>query len=138
MTARARRIRALVAGLAFGLVVAGCAAEPLPPPPMPPDLRWCRRRPACRARHARFSGRWVGKWEGKLEHILVVELVVENEQATEVVAVYSWGGPGGLGVGTPGWARVRGRIEHGALRLELTRLAVDGRVHHAGRRHAGG
>jgi hypothetical protein len=27
-----------------------------------------------------------------------------------------------LGVGTPGWVRVRGRIEDGALRLELTRV----------------
>ena len=68
MTARARRIRDLVGGLALGLVVAGCAAEPLPPPPMLPDL----------------------KWEAQLEHVLVVELVVQNEQTTEVLAVYSW------------------------------------------------
>ena len=27
-----------------------------------------------------------------------------------------------LGVATPGWSRVRGRIENGTLRLELTRV----------------
>ena len=27
-----------------------------------------------------------------------------------------------LGVNTPGWTRVRGHIENGALRLELTRV----------------
>ena len=27
-----------------------------------------------------------------------------------------------LGVGEPGWARVRGKIENGALRLDMTRL----------------
>ena len=36
--------------------------------------------------------------------------------------MYSWGISAELGVGTPGWTRVRGRIENGALRLELTRV----------------
>jgi len=40
---------------------------------------------------ARFAGRWIGKWEAQLEHALVVELVVQNEQTTEVIAVYSGG-----------------------------------------------
>ena len=72
--------------------------------------------------NARFAGRWVGKWEEQLDHVLVVELEVQNEQATEVIAVYSWGVSAELGVSTPGWSRVRGRIENGALRLELTRV----------------
>jgi hypothetical protein len=33
----------------------------------------------------------------------------------------SWGA-GALGVGLPGWSRVRGRIENGVLRLELPRV----------------
>lgn len=60
MTARARRIRDL--------------ASPLGVP----------------RESARFAGRWIGKWEAQLEHVLVVELVVQNEQTTEVLAVYSW------------------------------------------------
>ena len=64
MTARARRIRDLVGGLALGL---GVPRE-----------------------SARFAGRWIGKWEAQLEHVLLVELVVQNEQTTEVLAVYSW------------------------------------------------
>ena len=56
------------------------------------------------------------RWSG------LVELVVQNEQAAEVVAVYSWGVAAELGVGSPGWSRVRGRIENGTLRLELTRV----------------
>ena len=104
------------------LLLAGCAAEPLPLPPMPPDLRVVPPPPGVSRDHARYSGRWVGKWDGKLEHILVVELEVEHGEATEVVAVYSWSVAPALGVGEPGWARVRGRIEHGALRLDLTRL----------------
>jgi hypothetical protein len=64
----------------------------------------------------------VGKWDGQLEHVLVVELAVQHGDATEIVAVYSWGVAPALGVGEPGWARVRGRVENGALRLDLTRL----------------
>ena len=47
---------------------------------------------------------------------------MQNDQTTEVIAVYSWGVSAELGVGSPGWTRVRGRIENGALRLELTRV----------------
>jgi hypothetical protein len=65
---------------------------------------------------------WIGKWEAQPEHELVVELVVQNEPTTEVIAVYSWGVSAELGVNTPGWTRVRGCIENGALRLELTRV----------------
>ena len=122
MTARARRIRDIVGGLALGLVVAGCAAEPLPLPPMPPDLKVVAPPLGVPRENARFAGRWIGKWEAQLEHVLVVELVVQNEQTTEVIAVYSWGVSAELGVNTPGWTRVRGRIENGALRLELTRV----------------
>jgi hypothetical protein len=46
---------------------------------------------------------------------------VQSGPTTEVIAVYSWGA-GALGVGLPGWSRVRGRIEGGVLRLELTRV----------------
>ena len=88
MTARARRIRAMVGGLWFGLVVAGCAAEPLPLPPMPPDLKVVAPPLGVPRENARFAGRWIGKWEAQLEHMLVVELVVQNEQTTEVTAVY--------------------------------------------------
>lgn len=91
MTARARGIRALVGGLALELVVAGCAAEPLPPPPMPPDLKVVAPPLGVPRESARFPGRWIGKWEAQLEHVLVVELVVQNEQTTEVIAVYSGG-----------------------------------------------
>ncbi len=111
----------LLVGLGLGVLVAGCAAEPLPPPPMPPDLRVVPPPPGVPREHARYSGRWVGKWDGQLEHVLVVELEVAHGEATEVVAVYSWGVAPALGVGTPGWSRVRGRIENGALRLDLTR-----------------
>jgi hypothetical protein len=122
VTARARRIRAMVGGLALGLVVAGCAAEPLPPPSMLPDLKVVAPPLGVPRESARFAGRWIGKWEAQLEHVLVVELVVQNEQTTEVTTVYSWGGSAELGVNTPGWTRVRGHIENGALRLELTRV----------------
>jgi hypothetical protein len=47
---------------------------------------------------------------------------VQNDQITEVIAVYSLGVSAELGVSSPGWMRVRGRIENGALRLELTRV----------------
>ena len=119
MKARARRAWGLLLGL--GLALAGCAEEPLPVPPMPPDLRVVPPPPGVPRENARFSGRWVGKWEGELEHVLVVELEVQDDQATEVIAVYSWGA-GSLGVGLPGWSRVRGRVEGGVLRLELTRV----------------
>ena len=122
MRAPARRIWDVGGGLALGLVVAGCAVEPLPVPPMPPDLKVVSPPASVPRENARFAGRWVGKWEEQLDHVLVVELVVQNDQATEVVAVYSWGVSAELGVGTPGWSRVRGRIENGALRLELTRV----------------
>jgi hypothetical protein len=64
----------------------------------------------------------VGKWADQLEHVLVIELQVGHGAVTEVVAVYAWGVAPTLGVGEPGWARVRGRIENGALRLDLTRV----------------
>jgi hypothetical protein len=86
VTARARRIRDLVGGLALGLVVAGCAAEPL----SPPDLKVVASPLGVPRESARFAGRWIGKWEAQLEHVLVVELVVQNEQTTEVLAVYLW------------------------------------------------
>ena len=128
---------ALLVGLALGVVVAGCAEEPLTVPPMPPDLRVVPPSPSVPPENARFSGRWVGKWDEQLDHVLVVELQVQNGAATEVIAVYSWGA-GSLGVGFPGWSRVRGRIEGGVLRLELHAGPGYGRLHHAGRRHAGG
>jgi hypothetical protein len=111
-----------LAGLGLALLLAGCAAEPVPPPPMPLDLRVVAPPLAVSREHARYSGRWTGKWDGQLEHVLVVELVVDHGEATEVVAVYSWGSAPALGVGEPGWQRVRGRIENGALRLDLARL----------------
>jgi hypothetical protein len=117
-----RRITRVAGALALGGIVAGCAAEPLPAPPMPPDLKVVAPPPSVPRENARFAGRWVGKWEQHLEHVLVVELVVQNEQATEVIAVYSWGVSPELGVTYPGWSRVRGRIENGALRLTLTRV----------------
>ena len=100
---------------------------------MPPDLLVVPPPATVPRENARFAGRWIGKWEEQLDHVLVVELQVQNDQTTEVIAVYSWGVSPELGVNTPGWTRVRGRIENGALRLELTRVAGDGRVHHAGR-----
>ena len=109
--------------LGVGLLMAGCAAEPLPRPPMPPDLRVVPPPAGVPREHARYSGRWVGKWDEHLEHILVVELQVPTtDQATEVIAVYSWGVSAELGVGAAGWSRVRGRIQDGALWLELTRV----------------
>ena len=122
MRRRARRASWLLAGLGLGLALAGCAEEPLPVPPMPPNLRVVAPSPGVPRENARFSGRWIGKWEGELDHVLVVELEVQNGLTTEVIAVYSWGVSGALGVGSPGWTRVRGRIEDGALRLELTRV----------------
>ena len=122
MKGRAGRAWGFLVGLGLGLALAGCAEEALPLPPMPPDLRVVPPPPGVPRENARFSGRWVGKWEGQLEHVLVVELQVQNDQATEVIAVYSWGVSGALGVGSPGWTRVRGRIEGGALRLDLTRV----------------
>jgi hypothetical protein len=108
--------------------MAGCAAEALPSPPMPTDLRVVPPTAGVPRESARFSGRWVGKWEGQLDHVLVVELQVQNENATEVTAVYAWGVAPTLGVGTPGWMRVRGRIENGTLQLDLARVgsrAID-------------
>ena len=102
--------------------MAGCAADPLPAPPMPPDLRVVPWPATVPRENARFAGRWIGKWEEQLDHVMVVELQVQNEQITEVIVVYSWGVSAELGVGSPGWTRVRGRIENGALRLELTRV----------------
>src|SRR5215470_3143476 len=99
----------------------GCADEMSMVAPTPPDLRVVPPPPGVPQDHARFSGRWVGKWDEQLEHILIVELEVPAGPATEVTAVYSWGG-GSLGVGLPGWSRVRGRIEGRAMRLELTRV----------------
>ena len=93
MKGRARR----AGGFLVGLALAGCAEEPLPVPPMPPDLRVVPPPPGVPRENARFSGRWVGKWEGELEHVLVVELEVQNDQATEVIAVYSWGSRGRSG-----------------------------------------
>jgi hypothetical protein len=89
---------------------------------MPPDLRVVSPPTSVPRESARFSGRWVGKWDGQLDHVLVVELEVQSGPATEVIAVYSWGVSAALGVGVPGWTRVRGRIEDGALRLDLTRV----------------
>jgi len=109
----------LVVALAF--VMVGCAEDMSMVAPMPPDLRVVPPPVGVSQEHARFSGRWVGKWDEQLEHVLIVELEVPSGPATEVIAVYSWGG-GSLGVGLPGWSRVRGRIEGRALRLELTRV----------------
>jgi hypothetical protein len=111
----------LALGLALGFLVAGCAEDSLSVPPMPPDLRVVPPPAGVPPEHARFSGRWVGKWDDQLDHVLIVELEVPAGAITEVIAVYSWGS-GSLGVGLPGWSRVRGRIESGALRLELTRV----------------
>ncbi len=122
MTRLAHRAGGLLVGLGLGLAMAGCAAEPLPAPPMPPDLRVVPPSPDVPRDSALFSGRWVGKWEGQLDHVLIVEIEVQHDQATEVVAVYSWGVSGALGVGVPGWSRVRGRIQGGTLRVELTRV----------------
>jgi hypothetical protein len=107
--------------LALGFLVTGCADEFSLVAPMPPDLRVVPPPPGVPPEHARFSGRWVGKWDEQLEHILIVELEVPAGPITEVIAVYSWGA-GSLGVGLAGWSRVRGRIEDGAMRLELTRV----------------
>ena len=82
---------------------------------MPPDLLVVPPPPAVPWENARFAGRWIG-------NVLVVELQLQNGEITEVVAVYSWGVSASLGVGSPGWTRVRGRIENGALRVELTRV----------------
>jgi hypothetical protein len=89
---------------------------------MPPDLLVVPPPATVPRENARFAGRWIGKWDEQLDHVLVVELQVQNDQITEVIAVYSWGVSAELGVGSPGWTRVRGRIENGALRLELTRV----------------
>jgi hypothetical protein len=89
---------------------------------MPPDLRVVPPPPGVSREHARYSGRWTGTWDGVLDHVLVIELEVDHGEATEVVAVYSWGVAPSLGVGNPGWVRVRGRIDDGALRLDLPRL----------------
>ena len=89
MTARARGIRALVGGLALSSSWQD-AAEPLLPPPMPPDLKVVAPPLGVPRENAGFAGRWIGKWEAQLENVLVVELVVQNEQTTEVLAVYSW------------------------------------------------
>lgn len=102
--------------------MAGCVAEPLPVPPLPSDLLVVPPPLAVPRENARFAGRWIGKWEEQLDHVLVVELLVQNGEVTEVLAVYSWGVSAELGVGSPGWTRVRGSIENGALRLELTRV----------------
>lgn len=118
----ARRAWGTLAGLGLGLAMAGCAAEALPVPPMPPDLQVVPPPAGVPRENARFSGRWVGKWENQLDHVLVIELQVQSDRATEVVAVYSWGVSASLGVGAPGWTRVRGRIEDGTLRLDLTRV----------------
>ena len=107
--------------LVLGFLVTGCAEEFPLVAPMPPDLRIVPPPSGVSQEHARFSGRWVGKWDDQLEHILIVELEVPAGQATEVVAVYSWGA-GALGVGLPGWSRVRGRIEGQSLRLDLPRV----------------
>jgi hypothetical protein len=90
---------------------------------MPPDLRVVPPPAGVPRDHARYSGRWVGRWDEQLDHILVVELQVPtSDQATEVIAVYSWGVSTEAGVGAAGWARVRGRIQDGALWLDLTRV----------------
>jgi hypothetical protein len=117
-----RVVGRLFAVLGLGVTLAGCAADPLPLPPMPPDLRVVPPPAGVPRDHARYSGRWVGKWNGQLDHVLVVELQVPSDQITEVIAVYSWGVSAELGVGAPGWSRVRGRIQDGALWLELTRV----------------
>jgi hypothetical protein len=89
---------------------------------MPPDLLVVPPPSTVPWENARFAGRWIGQWEEQLDHVLVVELQLQNGKITEVVAVYSWGVSASLGVGSPGWTRVRGRIENGALRLELIRV----------------
>jgi hypothetical protein len=112
----------VVLGLALAFLVVGCAADPFSPTaPLPSDLRVVPPPSGVSAEHARYSGRWVGKWDEQLEHVLIVELEVPSGATTEVIAVYSWGS-GTLGVGLPGWSRVRGRIENGALMLDLTRV----------------
>lgn len=117
------RVSRGLAALGLGLALAGCAVEPLPRPPMPPDLRVVPPPLGVPRDHARYSGRWVGKWNERLDHVLVVELQVPtSDQTTEVIAVYSWGVSADLGVGAPGWSRVRGRIQDGALWLDLTRV----------------
>ncbi len=95
-----------------GARLAGCAAEPLPAPPMPPDLKVVAPPPSVPRESARFAGRWIGKWEEQLDHVLVVELVVQNDQATEVVAVYSWGVSA-----SSAWARRGGRASGAASRM---------------------
>jgi len=119
---RGRRTGALLAGLGLGIILAGCAEDPIPVPPLPPDLRVVPPPTSVPHENAKFSGRWVGKWDDALDHVLVIEIEIQSDQATEVIAVYSWGVSGALGVGFPGWTRVRGRIEDGALRLELPRV----------------
>ena len=83
--------------LALAFVMLGCADEMSMVAPTPPDLRVVPPPPGVSQEHARFSGRWVGKWDEQLEHVLIVELEVPAGPATEVIAVYSWGG-GSLGV----------------------------------------
>jgi hypothetical protein len=103
-------------------LAAGCAPAPPPPPPLPADVRVVPPGPGVPREHARYSGRWIGRWDDQLDHVLVIELAAESGGATEIVAVYAWGVAPGLGVGHPGWQRVRGRILDGALRLDLTRV----------------
>jgi hypothetical protein len=94
---------------------------------VPADLRDVPRSAGVPRESPRFSGRWAGKWKGQLEHVLVIGLLVRNA-STEVTAVSAWAVAPELGVGTPEWMRVGGRIEDGALRLDLTRVssrAVD-------------
>ena len=104
-----RRTWTSSAGSPWGSSWQDVAAEPLPVPPMPPDLKVVPPPASVPRENARFAGRWVGKWEEQLDHVLVVELEVQNDQVTEVIAVYAWGVSAELGVSTPGWSRVRGR-----------------------------
>ena len=73
-----------------------------PDPALPPDLR-------------AFSGKWSGSWEGMLDHILVVEEITPKE----ATFVYAWGTCPAWNIREPGWVRVKGTLEDGALRASL-------------------
>jgi hypothetical protein len=102
---------------------------------MPPDLKVVAPPPSVSRENARFAGRWIGKWEEQLDHVLVVELVVQNEQAAEVVAVYSWGG---ARRGLAGLVACPGPYRERELAPRADARPGDGRLHHAARRHPGG
>jgi hypothetical protein len=68
-----------------------------------------------------LSGKWYGAWDNYLDHVLVVEKI---SSADDITFVYAYGTARNWNILKPGWQRVKGKFESGALTGVLKNGAV--------------